>query len=68
MVDSMNVEDCHCIKISNSYKKVKIKLWKRKDASKLQSSNEKLKKMDLSSPGFRDKVYINDNLCKYYKL
>ena len=56
MVDPTNVENCHWIK---------IKLWKRKDAAKIRSSNKKLKGMDLSSPGIRGKVYTDDILCKY---
>ena len=45
-----------------------IKLWKQKDAAKIRSSEKKLKGMNLSSLGIRVKVYINDSLCKYYKL
>ena len=68
MLDPANVEDCHWIKTSGGPNKVIIKLSKRKDAAKIQSSKKRLKGMDLSSLGISGKVYINNNLCKYYKL
>ena len=68
MVNPAKVEDFHRLKTSNGSKKVIIKLSKRKDAAKKQSSKKKLKGMELSSLGIRDKVCINGNPCKYYKL
>ena len=55
-------------KTSNGFKKVIIKLSKRKDAVKIRSSKNKLKWMNLSPNGIRGKVYINDSLCKYHKF
>ena len=59
-----NIKDCQWIKTSNDFKKVIIKLSKRKGAAKIRSSKKKLMGMDLSSLGIRGKVCINDSLCQ----
>lgn len=67
-MDSANVENLYWIKTSNSFKKVIIRLLKRKGAAKIRSLKKNLKGMDLSFLGIRGKVYINDSLCKYHKF
>ena len=56
MADLVNVQDCHWLKSSSGFKKVTIKLSKRKYAAKLQSLKKNLNAMDLSSFGIREKV------------
>ena len=67
-MDSANVENLCWIKTSNSFKKVIIRLLKRKGAAKIRSLKKNLKGMDLSFLGIRGKVYINDSLSNYCKL
>ena len=66
-VDPSNVEDCHWISSKNGLKRVIVKVSRRKDATKIQSSKRKLKDMDLTSTGINNLVYINYSLCTYYK-
>ena len=40
---------------------------RRKDADKIRRAKKKLKGLNLSSIGIDSAVYINDNLCRYYK-
>ena len=67
-VDPSNVEDCHWISSKNGLKRVIVKVSRRKDATKIQSSKRKLKDMDLTSIGINNLVYINYSLCTYYKM
>ena len=67
-VDSSNVEGYHWIKTKTSPKRVIVKVSKRKDASKIHSFKRKLKDIDLTFIGINNPVYINDSLCKYYKM
>ena len=67
-MDSANVENLYWIKTSNSFKKVIIRLLKRKGAAKIRSLKKNLKGMDLSVLGITGKVYINDSLSNYCKL
>ena len=46
-VDPSNFEDCHWISSKNDPKRVIAKVSKRKDASKIRSSQRKLKDMNL---------------------
>ena len=68
MVDPGNVEDCHWIKFSKGAKKIIVKLSRRKDANKIRLLKKGLKGMNFSSLGINSVVYINDNLCTYYKM
>ena len=67
-VDSSNVEGYHWIKTKTSPKRVIVKVSKRKNASKIHSSKRKLKDIDLTFIGVNNSVYVNDSLCKYYKM
>ena len=67
-VDPSNVEDRHWISSKNGLKRVIVKVSRRKDATKIQSSKRKLKDMDLTSIGINNLVYINYSLCTYYKM
>ena len=60
-----NVEDSHWITSKNSFKRVVVKVSRRKDASKTRSSKKNLKDMDLISTGINNLAYINDSLCMY---
>ena len=60
-----NVEDSHWITSKNSFKRVVVKVSRRKDASKARSSKKNLKDMDLISTGINNLAYINDSLCMY---
>ena len=60
-----NVEDSHWIASKNSFKRVVVKVSRRKDASKTRSSKKNLKDMDLISTGINNLAYINDSLCMY---
>ena len=60
-----NVEDSHWITSKNSFRRVVVKVSRRKDASKTRSSKKNLKDMDLISTGINNLAYINDSLCMY---
>ena len=60
-----NVEDSHWITSKNSFKRVVVKVSRRKDASKTRSYKKNLKDMDLISTGINNLAYINDSLCMY---
>ena len=45
-----------------------VKFPKRKDANRIRKIKKNLKGIDLSSFGIRSTLYINDSLCKYYKM
>ena len=60
-----NVEDSHWITSKISFKRVVVKVSRRKDASKTRSSKKNLKDMDLISTGINNLAYINDSLCMY---
>ena len=49
-------------------KRVIVEFSKRKDANRIRKVKKNLKGMDVSSIGIRSPVYINDSLCKYYKM
>ena len=66
-VDLSNIEDCHWLS-SKGPKNVVAKFSKRKDANRVRMDKKNLKGMALSSTGIRSPVYINDSLCKYYKM
>ena len=66
-VDSSNIEDCHWLP-SKGPKNVAVKFSKRKDANRVRKDKKNLKGMALSSTGIRSPGYINDSLCKYYKM
>ena len=66
-VGSSNIEDCNWLP-SKGPKRVIVRFSKRKDANIVRKVKKNLKGMDLSSNGIRSPVYINDSLCKYYKM
>ena len=66
-VDSSNIDDCHQLP-SKEPKRVIVKFSERKDANRVRKVKKNLKGMDLSSVGIRSPVYINNSLCKYYKM
>ena len=66
-IDSSNLQDCHWLP-SKGPKRVIVKFPKRKDANRIRKVKKNLKGIDLSSTGIRSSVYINDGLCKYYKM
>ena len=66
-VNSSNLEDHHSLP-GNGNKKSIIKLSKRKNANKILRVKKMLKGMNLSSLGIKTPVYINYNLCNYYKV
>ena len=65
--DLSNIEDCHRLK-SSEPKKVIIKFVRRKDANLIWKNKNKLKGMNLCSVGINNPVFINHNLCSYYKM
>ena len=65
--NSSNIEDCHWLS-SKGPKIVIVKFSKRKDGNRVRKVMKNLKGTDLSSIGIRSPVYINDSLCKYYKM
>ena len=69
-IDPVNIEACHRLKSHNWPKKVIVKLAKIKDASKILRGKKKLKATNLSQKGFPHNiiVFINDNLCSYYRF
>ena len=66
-VDSSNIVDCYWLP-SKGPKRVIVEFSKRKDANRIRKVKKNLKGMDVSSIGIRSPVYINDSLCKYYKM
>ena len=65
-IDPSNIEDYHWLK-SNGPKKVIFKFARRKDANLIRKNKNKLKGMNLCSTGVNNPVFINYNLCSYYK-
>lgn len=63
-----NIEACHWLSSKNSAKKVIVKFSRRKDADNVRKCKRKLKSANLSTVGIDNPVYINDSLCKYYKV
>ena len=57
-IDSSNIRDCHWLPGEGSKRVIKS----------IRKVQKHLKCMDLSSIGIRSTVYINDCLCKYYKI
>ena len=66
-LDSSNTEDCHWLP-SKGPERVIVKFSKRKDANRIRKVKKNLNGIDLSSIGIRPPVYVNDILCKYYKM
>ena len=68
-VNSRDVEACHRLNQKANPKKVIIKLSKRKDVARVMNNKKKLKSMKPQNIGLPSgcKIYINENLCKYYK-
>ena len=66
-IDSSNREDWHWLPTKGP-KRVIVKFFKQKDANRIPKIKKNLKGIDLSSIGIRSPVYINDSLCKYYKM
>ena len=66
-IDSSNIEDCHWLP-SKGPKGATVKFSKQKDANRIGKIKKNLMGMDLSPTGIRSPVYINDSLCKYYKM
>ena len=66
-IDSSNIEDCHLLP-SKGPKRAIIKFSKRKDANRIRHCKKNLKGMDLTSLDISSPVFINDNLCQYYKI
>ena len=65
-IDS-NIEDCHWLP-SKGPKRVIVEFSKRKGANRVWKVKKNLKGIDLSSTGIKSPVYINESLCKYYKM
>ena len=53
---------------SKGPKRVNLKFSRRKDANSSQKVQKNLNGMDLSLIGIRSPVYVNDSLCKCYKM
>lgn len=66
-VQPEHIEACHWIK-SNGSAKVIVKFSRRKDADKVRKAKKKLKSANLSTMGITNPVYINDSLCRNYKI
>ena len=66
-IDLSNIEDYHWLK-SSGRKKVIMKFARRKDATLIRKNKNKLKGMNFCSVGMNNSVFINDNLCSYYKM
>ena len=64
------IKACHCLKFDHWPKKVIVKLARRKDASNILIGKKKLKTNNLSQKGFLPNtiVFINKNLCSYYRF
>ena len=69
-VNPRDVEVCHRLNQKTNPEKVMIKLLKRKDVARVMNNKKKLKSMKTQNIGLSSgcKIYINESLCKYYKL
>lgn len=67
-VQAENIEACHWLKSKKGPNKVIVKFSRRKDADNVRKAKKKLKSANLSTLGIKNPVYINDSLCKLYKL
>ena len=67
VLDPSNVEYCHWV-ASRTSKMVIIKLSRCKDANKMRRVKKSLKNLNLSSLWIKNRVFINDSLCSYYKM
>ena len=69
MKNSRAIEACLRLNQRPNPKKVIIKLSKRKDVARVMNNKKKLKSMKPQNIGLPSgcKIYINENLCKYYK-
>ena len=68
-VDPTNIGACHRLKSKFRPKKVVVKLSKRKDMFNILQRKKKLKSVDNAKVGLPQGylVFINQNLCSYYK-
>ena len=68
-VDLTNIGACHRLKSKFRPKKVVVKLSKRKDMFNILQRKKKLKSVDNAKVGLPQGylVFINQNLCSYYK-
>ena len=67
-IDEKEVEAVHRLSSQVSPKKVIIKLSKRKDVIKVLNKKKELKDKDLTDLGIENTIYINESLCREYKL
>ena len=67
-IDSSNIEACHCITKRND--RVNVKSSKRKDCQQVLSVKKNLKNLKMEDNDFTgdNKVFINHNLCPYYRV
>ena len=63
-----NIEACHPLKSDNN--KIIVKFPKRKDCQAVLENKKKLKNLSNEELGLEtnSKVFVNESLCKYYKL
>ena len=64
-----NIETCHPLKSDNK-NKITVKFSKRKDCQAVLENKKKLKNLSNEELGVEtnSKVFVNESLCKYYKL
>ena len=64
-----NIEACHPLKSDNK-NKIIVKFSKRKDCQAVIENKKKLKNLSNEELGLatNSKVFVNESLCKYYKL
>lgn len=64
-----NIEACHPLKSDNK-NKIIVKFSKRKDCQAVLENKKKLKNLSNEELGLEtnSKVFVNESLCKYYKL
>ena len=64
-----NIEACNPLKSDNK-NKIIVKFSKRKDCQAVLENKKKLKNLSNEELGLEtnSKVFVNENLCKYYKL
>ena len=64
-----NIEACHPLKSDNK-NKIIVKFSKRKDCQAVLENKKKLKNLSNEELGVEtnSKVFVNESLCKYYKL
>ena len=64
-----NIEACHLLKSDNK-NKIIVKFPKRKDCQAVLENKKKLKNLSNDELGLEtnSKVFVNESLCKYYKL